>query len=91
MGFGGFISSIAGGLTGLGKATGGLGGQDFESFPTGGYATLPDEVKEAYEETYLPDVLEYYNSPYHNVPMIRSEFFETDPRFASSADRDWET
>lgn len=79
------LGSIAGGLAGLGSILGGMGGKDSKAQAVGGYATLPDEVKKAYEETYLPGVLDYFDSPYHNTPMVRAEYLETDPQFMSRA------
>lgn len=72
-------------LGGLGSILGGMGGKKQKAQPTSGYATLPQPVKDAYEKTYLPAVMDYFNSPYHNTPMIRAEAFESDPRFASKA------
>ena len=78
MAFGSFVKGIAG-LAGAG------GGSESEPLITGGYEALPEFVKEVYEDTYIPDVKKYYSSPFHNVPMVRSEYFEQDPMFASKS------
>ena len=55
---------------------GGLGGgkdTDVASAPQGGFETLPQPVKDAYLNTYLPDVLKQYNKPRTPIPMIRAE------------------
>lgn len=72
-------------LGGIGAIAGAMGGKKQKANPTDGYATLPQPVKDAYEKTYLPGVMDYFNSPYHNTPMIRADAFESDPRFASKA------
>ncbi len=70
-------------LAGAGAIAGALGKDKQKAQATGGYATLPDDVKKAYEQTFLPGVMDWYDDPYYNVPMRRYD--ETDPMFKSRA------
>lgn len=68
MGFGSILSIGAGLLGGLG------GGKDTKSAsaPQGGFETLPQPVKDAYLQTYLPDVLKDYAKPREPIPLGRA-------------------
>lgn len=45
--------------------------KDKPSAQQSGFAALPQEVKDAYLKTYLPGVLEAFNTPYQPLPMSR--------------------
>jgi hypothetical protein len=63
----GSVLSLGSTLTGL------VGGKDKvrPEIRQSGFATLPQEVKDAWLKTALPDMLKNYNTPYRPVPMKR--------------------
>lgn len=67
-------------LKGVGLASSILGGDGKqEAQVTGGFGALPQEVQDAYLDTYLPDVLGYYDDPFYNIPMSRYQGDPNDP------------
>lgn len=70
------VFGIGEALTIGGALISGLGGKkkaDVTSTPSGGFETLPEPVKNAYLNTYLPDVLKNYNKPRTPIPMARAQ------------------
>lgn len=58
-----------------GSLISGLGGKskgEASSAVQGGFDALPDAVKTAYLNTYLPDVLKQYNAPREPIPLVRA-------------------
>lgn len=58
-----------------GSLISGLGGKskgEATSAVSGGFDALPDAVKTAYLNTYLPDVLKQYNTPREPIPLVRA-------------------
>lgn len=72
-------ANAAGGLLG---ALG--GGGDVKSAPTSGYQTYPQWLKDIYEETASPAILEEFARPYEVLPMGRYDADPNDP-FTSQA------
>lgn len=72
-------------LQGVGLAANifGSGKEKVNTTPTGGYATLPQYLKDAYEKVYYPAVEKQFNKPFQTEPMVR--YTEQDPLFRSQA------
>lgn len=72
----------------LGSAALGIAGEvqgpNVQAMPQSGYETYPDWLKEIYEETYAPAMLEQFNEPFRQQPMQRYTADPDDP-FASQA------
>lgn len=72
-------------LGGLSAITGLMGGEgDVQQAPTSGYQTYPQWLKDIYEETAAPAILQQFNKPYEVLPMARYEADPNDP-FTSQA------
>ena len=65
------------------------GGGDMKQAPTSGYQTYPQWLKDIYEETAAPAILEQYNKPYQTLPMARYDADPNDP-FTSKALLDYQ-
>lgn len=58
-----------------GSLLSGLGGKskgEATSAVSGGFDALPEQVKTAYLNTYLPDVIKQYNTPREPIPLVRA-------------------
>jgi len=55
----------------------GSGKEKVNTTPTSGYATLPQYLKDAYEQVYFPKVMEQFNQPFQMEPTVRYQ--EQDP------------
>lgn len=72
-------------LQGVGLAANifGSGKEKVNTTPTGGYETLPQYLKDAYEKVYYPKVMEQFDRPFQMEPTVR--YTEQDPLFRSQA------
>lgn len=72
-------------IQGIGLAANilGSGKEKVNTTPTGGYETLPQYLKDAYEKVYYPKVMEQFDRPFQMDPTVRYQ--ETDPLFRSQA------
>lgn len=82
------FGEILSGIAGVAGAVGSIKGNKQKAQAVNGFETLPQEVKDAYLQTFLPDALENYNRPYQ-APITR-RYVETDPIFQSAALSDFQ-
>lgn len=61
----------------------GSGKEKVNTTPTGGYETLPQYLKDAYEKVYYPAVQKQFERPFQMEPTVRYQ--EQDPLFRSQA------
>lgn len=74
------LGSIVGAVAGI---AGGAAGTKNKQVAQGGFDTLPQPVKDAYLNTYLPDVMKWYGQGYQTLPTVRYQ--ESNPAFRSTA------